>query len=270
MIVGSRTLAGRCHLLATETPVPAAAPQPREPRPLPKSPTSPGNTRPNLVHLRPPVAWQPRTLLVWNSEGLFSPWLSTTQGKRSGGQFLSTSDQARRHPPRMAPLTPMAICLLATPTACSPGGIRKSTCSHGFGTALARSAWDENNKATKISRFTEPSFLLWPSAPLSLRYEGQPNDLRPLASPPAKIHKSINPCALNLAITPDCLDNGVRSLCPSLPQEAAAHFPPPTLQLSTFRTFNKFDTIPPSPSLSRTSEDTFLLTPSDLTVCCSI
>ncbi|KAL7853764.1 hypothetical protein AOLI_G00206080 [Acnodon oligacanthus] len=55
-----RTLVGRCHLLATETPVPAAPPQPREPRPLPKSPTSPGNTRPNLTNLRPPVAWQPR------------------------------------------------------------------------------------------------------------------------------------------------------------------------------------------------------------------
>lgn len=83
---------------------------------------------------------------------------------------------------------PTEVCLLATLTACTPGGIRKSTCSStavlgkhvkapppnlfslslsfplfgllqlaptlGFGTAPARRAWDENNKATKIFHFT--------------------------------------------------------------------------------------------------------------------
>lgn len=168
----------------------------------------------------------------------------------------------------------MAICLLATQTAYSLGGIRKSTCSHGailgvhvnasqpphptplssfslslssllqlaptqgFGTALARSAWDENNKATKISCFTEQSFLLWQSVPLSLCYQGQSNNLWLLVSPPAKIS------ALNLPITLDCLDNGVLSFCPSLPQEIPVHFPHELLSSSsTSRPIKKFDTI---------------------------
>lgn len=102
----------------------------------------------------------------------------------------------------MAPLTPIAICFLATLTAFSPGGIRKSTFSHGavlgvhvnaslspypsfppslslssllqqaptqgFGTALTRSAWAENNKATKISHFCGADLLAWLSMSLSL------------------------------------------------------------------------------------------------------